>query len=137
MRAQSCSNAGGSLSTARRLLFAIACATLATNLPSPLYGQDITRSGAKAGHAWGAAARGFDDANGRQVHLPHDWAVEQPFDPKAVKQQGYRQRGIGWPTAGSQAASTVEEVEEGSQQRSTVPRARDHEVGDDRPARLQ
>jgi beta-galactosidase len=61
-----------------------------------LYGADITHSGAKAGHVWGAAARGFDDRNWRQVNLPHDWAVEQPFDPKALKQQGYRQRGIGW-----------------------------------------
>ena len=61
-----------------------------------LYGADFTHSGAKAGHVWGAAARGFDDQNWRQVSLPHDWAVEQPFDPKAVKQQGYRSRGISW-----------------------------------------
>jgi beta-galactosidase len=61
-----------------------------------LYGADITHSGAKAGHVWGAAARGFDDANWRQVSLPHDWAVEQPFDSKELKQQGYRPRGIGW-----------------------------------------
>jgi beta-galactosidase len=61
-----------------------------------LYGADITHSGAKAGHVWGAAARGFDDANWRQVSLPHDWAVEQPFNSKELKQQGYRPRGIGW-----------------------------------------
>jgi len=61
-----------------------------------LYGADITHSGAKAGHVWGAAARGFDDRNWREVILPHDWAVEQPFDPKAEKQEGYRPRGIGW-----------------------------------------
>jgi beta-galactosidase len=61
-----------------------------------LYGPDITHSGAKAGHAWGAAARGFDDSNWRLVNLPHDWAVEQSCDPKAEKQQGYRPRGIGW-----------------------------------------
>ncbi|MEO7932607.1 MAG: beta-galactosidase GalA [Chthoniobacterales bacterium] len=61
-----------------------------------LYGPDITHSGAKAGHTWGAAARGFDDKGWQQVNLPHDWAVEQPFDSKAVKQQGYRPRGIGW-----------------------------------------
>ena len=61
-----------------------------------LYGPDFTHSGAKAGHTWGAAARGYDDQGWRSVNLPHDWAVEQPFDPKAVKQQGYRPRGIGW-----------------------------------------
>ena len=41
-----------------------------------LYGPDFTHSDAKAGHTWGAAARGFDDKNWRQVNLPHDWAVE-------------------------------------------------------------
>ncbi len=61
-----------------------------------LYGPDITHSGSKAGHVWGAAARGFNDRNWREVNLPHDWAVEQPFDPKAEKQEGYRPRGIGW-----------------------------------------
>jgi beta-galactosidase len=61
-----------------------------------LYGPDFTHSGAKAGSTWGAAARGFDDSDWRQVNLPHDWAVEQGFDPKAEKQQGYRPRGIGW-----------------------------------------
>lgn len=61
-----------------------------------LYAPDITYHGAKAGSVWGAAARGYDDRNWRQVNLPHDWAVEQPFDSKELKQQGYRPRGIGW-----------------------------------------
>lgn len=61
-----------------------------------LYGPDITYHGAKAGCAWGAAARGYDDKGWKQVTLPHDWVVEQPFDEKALKQQGYRPRGIGW-----------------------------------------
>jgi beta-galactosidase len=61
-----------------------------------LYGPDITHSGAMAGHAWGAAARGYDDKSWRQVNLPHDWVVEQPFDENAFKQQGYRPRGIAW-----------------------------------------
>jgi beta-galactosidase len=61
-----------------------------------LYGPDITYHGAKAGSAWGAAARGYDDKGWKQVQLPHDWVVEQPFDEKALKQQGYRPRGIGW-----------------------------------------
>jgi len=61
-----------------------------------LYGANLTDSGGKAGHVWGAAARGFNDRNWREVNLPHDWAVEQAFDPKAEKQEGYRPRGIGW-----------------------------------------
>ena len=61
-----------------------------------LYGPDITYHGAKAGTAWGAAARGYDDKAWTRVTLPHDWVVEQPFDEKALKQQGYRPRGIGW-----------------------------------------
>lgn len=61
-----------------------------------LYGPDITYHGAKAGSAWGAAARGYDDSGWKRVDLPHDWVVEQPFDEKALKQQGYRPRGIGW-----------------------------------------
>ena len=61
-----------------------------------LYGPDLTYHGAKAGSAWGAAARGYDDKNWKLVDLPHDWVVEQPFDEKALKQQGYRPRGIAW-----------------------------------------
>jgi beta-galactosidase len=61
-----------------------------------LYGPDITYHGAKAGSAWGAAARGYDDSGWKRVTLPHDWVVEQPFDEKALKQQGYRPRGVGW-----------------------------------------
>jgi len=61
-----------------------------------LYGPDITYHGAKAGCAWGAAARGYDDKSWPIVNLPHDWVVEQPFDQSALKQQGYRPRGIAW-----------------------------------------
>ena len=61
-----------------------------------LYAPDITYHGAKAGSAWGAAARGFDDSGWKLVDLPHDWVVEQPFEQSALKQQGYRLRGIGW-----------------------------------------
>lgn len=61
-----------------------------------LYSADITYDGAKAGESWGAAARGYDDKGWQSVNLPHDWVVEQPFDQNALKQQGYRQRGIGW-----------------------------------------
>ena len=50
----------------------------------------------KAGNAGGAAGREFDDSDWRHLDLPHDWAVEAPFDPKANMAQGYRPRGIAW-----------------------------------------
>ena len=51
---------------------------------------------AKAGSSSGAASPEYDDSAWKQVNLPHDWAVEQPFDPKANISEGYRARGLGW-----------------------------------------
>ncbi len=51
---------------------------------------------AKTGAAWGAAASRFNDTSWRQLDLPHDWAVEQPFDRQANESEGYHPRGIGW-----------------------------------------
>lgn len=51
---------------------------------------------AKAGYAQGAADPDFDDTAWREVELPHDWVVEQPFDSSANVSQGYRKRGIAW-----------------------------------------
>ncbi|MCU6501317.1 DUF4982 domain-containing protein [Rugamonas sp. A1-17] len=50
----------------------------------------------KAGEAQGPANADFDDSAWRRVDLPHDWAVEGPFDAEQNKSQGYRARGIGW-----------------------------------------
>jgi len=58
--------------------------------------QDETYYSTKAGLASGAAAVKFDDSAWRKLDLPHDWQIEQPFDPKANPAQGFRQRGIGW-----------------------------------------
>jgi beta-galactosidase len=58
--------------------------------------QDETYYATKAGMASGAAAVKFDDTAWRKLDLPHDWQVEQPFDPKANMAQGFRPRGIGW-----------------------------------------
>lgn len=49
---------------------------------------------AKAGYGDGAASAGFDDRAWRNLDVPHDWAVELPFDPKAGHSHGYR--AIGW-----------------------------------------
>ena len=40
------------------------------------------------GAAEGAEAPGFDDSAWRQLRLPHDWAIEGPFDPKANPHTG-------------------------------------------------
>lgn len=63
---------------------------------APIIAQEETYGNAKAGNAGGAAASNFDDTGWRALDLPHDWAVEGPFDPNANVSQGYRPRGIGW-----------------------------------------
>jgi hypothetical protein len=50
---------------------------------------DEAQGGAKGASAWGAAAPKYDDKAWRIFDLPHDWVVEQPFDQRAVKNQGY------------------------------------------------
>lgn len=62
----------------------------------PIVGHEESYSNAKAGNAAGAAGNEYDDSDWRRLNLPHDWAVEGPFDPKANVSQGYRPRGIGW-----------------------------------------
>ncbi|MBI5684789.1 MAG: glycoside hydrolase family 2 protein [Verrucomicrobia bacterium] len=67
------------------------------DVPFPvIQGHGDTYHNAKAGKAWGAAAPEFDDAEWRQLNLPHDWVIEQPFDQNANLSQGYRLRGVGW-----------------------------------------
>jgi beta-galactosidase len=47
----------------------------------------------KAGVSSGPAAPSFDDASWRDVRVPHDWAVELPFDPAADRNHGYKALG--------------------------------------------
>jgi beta-galactosidase len=58
---------------------------------------------AKTGFATGAAAPDFDDRAWRELDLPHDWAVESPFDPRASNSHGskaigrnFPERSVGW-----------------------------------------
>jgi beta-galactosidase len=58
---------------------------------------------AKAGYGDGPAAATFDDRAWRQLDLPHDWAVEAPFDPNGSTSHGFKaigrnfpERSIGW-----------------------------------------
>jgi beta-galactosidase len=59
-------------------------------------GHGQSYGNAKAGKAWGAAAPEFNDSKWQTLNLPHDWAVENPFDSTENVSQGYRKRGIGW-----------------------------------------
>jgi beta-galactosidase len=53
---------------------------------------------AKAGNSSGPAKMNFNDSNWRTVNLPHDWAVELPFDATANYDHGYKPVGPGFPT---------------------------------------
>lgn len=52
---------------------------------------------AKAGYGDGAAAPGFDDRAWRKLDLPHDWAVEQDFSPRASYSHGFKAIGRAFP----------------------------------------
>jgi beta-galactosidase len=67
------------------------------DIPFPeVKGHGPTYNNAKAGRAGGAAAPEYDDTAWRQLDLPHDWAVEGPFDKNANLSQGFRPRGFAW-----------------------------------------
>ena len=50
----------------------------------------------KGMQAFGAGSPSFSDAGWRKVDLPHDWAIELPFDPKADASHGFRAVGEGF-----------------------------------------
>ena len=52
---------------------------------------------AKAGSGYGPTTTSFSDASWRRVDLPHDWAIELPFDRKADGAHGFRAVGAGFP----------------------------------------
>jgi beta-galactosidase len=52
---------------------------------------------AKAAEAHGPGSPAFSDASWRTVNLPHDWAIEMPFDPKADGSHGFRAVGEAFP----------------------------------------
>ena len=68
-------------------------------------GSDVTRdfdfgasrTFAKTGAAVGAVRPDFDDSNWRKIDLPHDWAVELGFDPRAERSHGFKPVGRAWP----------------------------------------
>ncbi|MEO7932611.1 MAG: beta-galactosidase GalA [Chthoniobacterales bacterium] len=53
----------------------------------------LDKAGANAGPA---SEKHFSDATWRTVNLPHDWAIELPFDKSADKNHGYKALGPGF-----------------------------------------
>jgi beta-galactosidase len=51
----------------------------------------------KAGASEGPAAEKFSDASWRALNLPHDWAIELPFDSTADGSHGFKPVGPGFP----------------------------------------
>lgn len=52
---------------------------------------------AKTGYGDGAAAEKFDDRAWRTVNLPHDWAIELPFNQDGTRSHGYKAMGDHFP----------------------------------------
>jgi beta-galactosidase len=51
----------------------------------------------KAGASDGPAAIDFNDSSWRTLNLPHDWAIELPFDNNADASHGFKPIGPGYP----------------------------------------
>jgi len=58
----------------------------------------ISQNLGKAGSGNGPANVWFSDASWRTVNLPHDWAVELPFDKTADGAHGFKALGHGFPS---------------------------------------
>jgi len=52
---------------------------------------------AKTGYGDGPASASFDDRGWRKVNLPHDWAVELPFDARGTASHGFKAIGRHFP----------------------------------------
>lgn len=64
----------------------------------PHYLQSLFDSGWKfhLGDVPDGQSLAFDDSMWRTVQLPHDWSIEQPFNPKWASGTAYLPGGIGW-----------------------------------------
>jgi beta-galactosidase len=52
---------------------------------------------AKAGTAYGPGVPAYSDASWRKIDLPHDWAIELPFDQTSDGSHGFKPVGEGFP----------------------------------------
>jgi len=62
----------------------------------PAINHADTYGAVKAGKAGGPAAPGFDDGAWRALDLPHDFVLEQPFDPAGNVSHGFKNGAVGW-----------------------------------------
>ncbi|KOS05609.1 beta-galactosidase [Flavobacterium akiainvivens] len=63
------------------------------------YGTNYFSHLAKTGYGEGITTAAFDDRSWRLLNLPHDWAVEQPFDQKGSLSHGFKAIGRNFPEA--------------------------------------
>ena len=73
---------------------------------------------AKAGYGDGASALDFDDRSWRNLDLPHDWVVEQPFDSLGSHSHGYKAVGRNFPDASVgwyRKSFSIDKADEGKQ----------------------
>ena len=56
----------------------------------------LANSLAKAGTGSGPASTSFSDRSWRTVNLPHDWAIELPFDQASDGSHGFKALGVGF-----------------------------------------
>jgi beta-galactosidase/beta-glucuronidase len=61
-----------------------------------MHAHEIRRWAFDLGDTPEAWAKGFDDSAWRQLTVPHDWSVEQPFAEHHSSGTGYLPGGIGW-----------------------------------------
>ena len=71
------------------------------------------RSARESGTGSGPASEKFSDTYWRDVNLPHDWAVELPFDSAADGSHGFHTVGVKYPTNSIALVSTHVRVAEG------------------------
>ncbi|MFM8982502.1 MAG: hypothetical protein ACKOLA_06260 [Spartobacteria bacterium] len=74
------------------------------------------------GEAPGAERPGFDDSKWRLLDVPHDWSIEQPYDPNMPggSSVGYLPGGIGW----YRKSFTLPESDKGQETATPRPGAR-------------
>ena len=115
MKTHSCARTGSILFSANGVLLAAACAAVfATSLPAAESPRERLSLDAgwkfhlgddwpealrldKAGVGSGPAAERFADTLWRDVQVPHDWAIELPFDSSADRNHGYKPLGRQYP----------------------------------------
>jgi len=80
-----------------KLLFDFGWKFFAGEIPHPEVKTHVdTYRSLRAGMVFGAAAPSFDDSQWASIDLPHDWMIEQPYDPSLSINCSYLKRGEGW-----------------------------------------